>query len=197
MTLELCASFCSKYTFFGIEYGGECYCGNTFNNGSVKVEDAECSTPCPGNEAEWCGAGNRLSVYVRNGSGTGVGFVVPVSSSSSSVTTKMGSSASANVSYAGVLSTLKTSPASKTSGGNVTITCAHGPSASESCKASAGMKLDISFLLMALGLGIYGLAPCILKVGELPQDSIIREENVKGENFEADKKKLETGPIEA
>jgi len=172
MTLELCAPLCLETTFFGIEYGGECYCGNAFNNGSMKVEDAECSTPCPGNGAEWCGAGNRLSVYVRNESGTGVGFVAPVTSSTSSAATKLGGSTSASVSYEGVLST---SPASKTGGGNATITSAHGPSASEFSVASAGMKLDISSLLMAFGLGIYVLAPYILGVGELLADSGIKE----------------------
>jgi len=64
MTLEMCAQFCAGFMYFGVEYGGECYCGNSFNAGSVAVADRECSFLCPANNLEYCGAGNRLSSYV-------------------------------------------------------------------------------------------------------------------------------------
>ncbi|KAK4168541.1 putative copper radical oxidase [Cladorrhinum sp. PSN259] len=67
MTLEACSAFCSAYTYFGVEYARECYCGNSFNTGSVTAPASECSMTCAGNQYEYCGAGNRLSVYVRNG----------------------------------------------------------------------------------------------------------------------------------
>jgi hypothetical protein len=63
MTLELCESFCSGYTYWGTEYGRECYCGNSFNAGSVNASANDCSFLCPGNNLEYCGAGNRLSCY--------------------------------------------------------------------------------------------------------------------------------------
>ncbi|KAH8883555.1 WSC-domain-containing protein [Thozetella sp. PMI_491] len=66
LTLETCASFCSSFTYFGAEYGRECYCGNALNNGSIAAVEADCSFACGGNGTEVCGAGNRLSVYVRN-----------------------------------------------------------------------------------------------------------------------------------
>ena len=57
-------SNCTGWTYWGVEYGGECYCGNSFAAGSVTAPDSDCSFLCPGNSLEYCGAGNRLSTYV-------------------------------------------------------------------------------------------------------------------------------------
>lgn len=67
MTLEACAAFCSAYTYFGTEYSRECFCGNSFNAGSTLVAATQCSMTCSGNPFNYCGAGDRLSVYSRNG----------------------------------------------------------------------------------------------------------------------------------
>lgn len=64
MTLEQCASNCSGFKYWGVEYGGECYCGNSFGTGSVAAKEEDCGFLCPGNNLEYCGAGNRLSVYI-------------------------------------------------------------------------------------------------------------------------------------
>ncbi|KAL1297904.1 hypothetical protein AAFC00_006419 [Neodothiora populina] len=63
MTLESCASFCSGYNYFGIEYARECYCGNCFNAGSGALGTSSCSMTCTGNASEYCGGNNALSVY--------------------------------------------------------------------------------------------------------------------------------------
>ena len=63
MTIEDCAKSCESYRFFGLEYGRECYCGNTRNPESILVADSECTMACGGDESEICGALNRLSVY--------------------------------------------------------------------------------------------------------------------------------------
>ncbi|KKA29461.1 hypothetical protein TD95_003109 [Thielaviopsis punctulata] len=63
MTNELCAEFCSGYSMFGTEYGAECYCGNEVGRGSAAVDEGECNMQCTGSYAEYCGAGNRLSLY--------------------------------------------------------------------------------------------------------------------------------------
>ena len=66
MTVETCASFClPTYKIFGLEYGGECWCGNTFGTGAVVAPATDCNMPCGGNHAEVCGSGNRLSVYSK------------------------------------------------------------------------------------------------------------------------------------
>lgn len=72
MTIELCLKTCYNYQWAGVEYGQECWCGNTLNlNGDggagstpgKNVSDSECSFLCPGNQTEYCGAGVRLSLY--------------------------------------------------------------------------------------------------------------------------------------
>lgn len=72
-TPESCAVSCSGYTYFGVEYSSECYCGNTLNAGSVLTQngDAECNMPCAGNSTALCGAGNRLSMYRLGGTASG------------------------------------------------------------------------------------------------------------------------------
>ncbi|KAK4129599.1 copper radical oxidase [Parathielavia appendiculata] len=67
MTLEACQAYCSAYTYFGVEYSRECYCGDSFAAGSVAAPASECSMTCMGDSSQYCGAGNRLSVYARDG----------------------------------------------------------------------------------------------------------------------------------
>jgi hypothetical protein len=69
MTVEVCQAYCAGYTYFGLEYARECYCGNTINTaqGAVAAPESDCSSVCMGNKWEFCGQGNRLSLYVKNG----------------------------------------------------------------------------------------------------------------------------------
>lgn len=63
MTISMCASFCSKYALFGLEYGGECYCGNQLASGSNLAPSADCAMACNGNNTQLCGGPNRLTVF--------------------------------------------------------------------------------------------------------------------------------------
>lgn len=95
MTVELCYAFCTPlFSMFGLEYGGECYCGDLLQIGSVLAATTDCNMVCDGNAYEYCGAGNRLDVYRKNGTSgmtttssatatatTGVGRAVASSSS--------------------------------------------------------------------------------------------------------------------
>ncbi|KAH6611106.1 wsc domain containing [Trichoderma cornu-damae] len=65
MSNEDCAAFCANFTYFGTEYGSECYCGNALDPSSLKAPASDCNMLCSGNELEYCGAGNRLSVYTK------------------------------------------------------------------------------------------------------------------------------------
>jgi hypothetical protein len=67
MTIEVCQAFCAGYTYFGTEYGRECYCGNTFSAGSIAAPANECSVLCAGDVTQYCGGGNRLSCYQLSG----------------------------------------------------------------------------------------------------------------------------------
>ena len=72
-TIELCTAACQGYTYFGMEFGNECYCGNTIGAGSVNQASSDptvngCSMFCAGSENEYCGGPNRLDMYQLNGS---------------------------------------------------------------------------------------------------------------------------------
>ncbi|KAG9238758.1 putative glyoxal oxidase precursor [Amylocarpus encephaloides] len=88
MTLELCASNCAAFKYFGVEYGGECFCGNTIDPSVGRsTNQADCSFTCPGNEFEYCGAGNRLEMY---------GPIGGTSSSSSTASSSTGTGTSSS-----------------------------------------------------------------------------------------------------
>lgn len=53
------------YKYWGVEYGGECYCGDSWGDGSVDADENDCNFACPGDKLEFCGAGNRLSSYEK------------------------------------------------------------------------------------------------------------------------------------
>lgn len=97
MTLENCATFCSGSTMWGVEYGGECYCGNFLNPGSVVAPNTDCSFACPGSKLEYCGAGNRLSVYSLSPVGVGSSSSSQSSSSSTQSTSTSQSSSSSKI----------------------------------------------------------------------------------------------------
>ncbi|RMZ89345.1 hypothetical protein DV736_g3426, partial [Chaetothyriales sp. CBS 134916] len=63
MTTDSCADHCSTYTFFGTEYSGECYCGNTLSASSTNASLADCDMTCSGDSTEICGGPARLSLY--------------------------------------------------------------------------------------------------------------------------------------
>ncbi|KAI4223684.1 MAG: hypothetical protein L6R36_005237 [Xanthoria steineri] len=89
MTVEKCAAICKAFTLFGLEYGRECYCGNSLQAGSEKTLESQCNFPCPGNDAESCGAGNRLDVYHFGPATTTATTSVSVSTSSSASTSTL------------------------------------------------------------------------------------------------------------
>lgn len=72
LTIENCAAACSKYTYFGTEVSGECYCGNSFGTGSALAAGGNdptqngCSMTCNGNSTEYCGGANRLTTYRKD-----------------------------------------------------------------------------------------------------------------------------------
>ncbi|KAH7064884.1 WSC domain-containing protein [Macrophomina phaseolina] len=63
MSVEKCALYCSGYSYFGVEYGAECYCGNTVACSSVKSLATNCTMTCSGNSTEYCGNGGYLNMY--------------------------------------------------------------------------------------------------------------------------------------
>ncbi|KAM0339913.1 hypothetical protein ACHAPU_010745 [Fusarium lateritium] len=67
MTNENCVAFCQAggYLYAGTEYAQECYCGNEISNGGSNITDiTQCSMQCKGDIFSYCGAGNKLSVWL-------------------------------------------------------------------------------------------------------------------------------------
>jgi len=71
MTIDRCLSACWNYQYAGVEYGRECWCGNTINFAASSstgtpgenVSDTECDFSCPGNSSQFCGGNTRMSLY--------------------------------------------------------------------------------------------------------------------------------------
>lgn len=65
LTVESCVSTCFGlgYSIAAAEYGVQCFCDNFIRNGATSTADSDCSMPCAGDTSEYCGAGNRMSVY--------------------------------------------------------------------------------------------------------------------------------------
>lgn len=75
MTVDACATFAQKgnsgagYKYFGVEYGSECYVGNTLMpSGRILTETSEppsssCNMKCSGADLQICGGAGLLSLY--------------------------------------------------------------------------------------------------------------------------------------
>ncbi|KAI4228127.1 MAG: hypothetical protein L6R36_001907, partial [Xanthoria steineri] len=105
MTVEKCAAFCQGYTYMGIEYGSECYCGNTIGVGAAPVTDGSCSMTCGGDQTEICGGPSRLSFYQRSASSPGSSSASGISTRTSSTSSTSSSSTSSIISLPASVST--------------------------------------------------------------------------------------------
>jgi hypothetical protein len=64
-TIETCTAACNTagYSLAGMEYSVECWCGNSVGAGGALATASDCNMPCSGNNLEFCGGPNRLTVY--------------------------------------------------------------------------------------------------------------------------------------
>ncbi|KAK8061841.1 WSC-domain-containing protein [Apiospora phragmitis] len=61
---DICNTPQYQATYFGLEYGTECYCGSGDLAAFPRAgSPAECNKPCPANASEMCGSDWRLSLY--------------------------------------------------------------------------------------------------------------------------------------
>jgi hypothetical protein len=67
MTVEICDALCPVSTFYGLEYGDECWCGDLLQNNAFESLDDICTMECAGDSTELCGGMNALSLYQRAG----------------------------------------------------------------------------------------------------------------------------------
>jgi len=64
VTIQGCANFCRDggFDFAGLQNGSQCFCDNAFGSLGAATE-AECNTPCYGDQTTMCGGPWRNSVY--------------------------------------------------------------------------------------------------------------------------------------
>jgi len=63
MTVEVCATNCDGFSYYGVENGNDCYCGNEVIGAATTTG---CITQCPGNPNEICGGpNNKMNLYQK------------------------------------------------------------------------------------------------------------------------------------
>lgn len=163
LTLENCAAYCNggangaTYTYFGVEYGSQCFCGNTIMAGTVIANGqncpnsgtpsnngvCKCNMPCAGNSTERCGGSGTMEIYQRVGGTSSPSSVVTstsssslssvissISSSSTVISMSAPSSTPSSAPYGIVLSTSSSSaPATSTTGVSTSSTPIPSPQA--------------------------------------------------------------------
>ncbi|PIL30122.1 hypothetical protein GSI_07699 [Ganoderma sinense ZZ0214-1] len=115
MTYDSCISGCAAqgYSMAGIEYGSECYCGNSFENGAgVALDPSSCSMDCAGDSTTTCGGSWALTAFQSN-----VTLGIPSSASSSFAAASASASASliasiiASASVSAIITSISTAAA--------------------------------------------------------------------------------------
>ncbi|OBZ65507.1 putative fungistatic metabolite [Grifola frondosa] len=100
LTLNSCLSTCASqgFSMAGMEYGRECYCGNTFaNGGGAALAASSCNFPCAADKANTCGGNWALSLY-KQGSVDIAQLPAPSQNTSTSTSTSSsGSNSSINL----------------------------------------------------------------------------------------------------
>ncbi|KIV92643.1 hypothetical protein PV10_03916 [Exophiala mesophila] len=69
MTLELCARTAqsANYKYFGLEYAGECFAGNSIRESASQLSSSGCNMKCKGNDTQICGGPGALSLFQNTG----------------------------------------------------------------------------------------------------------------------------------
>ncbi|KAK0636800.1 carbohydrate-binding WSC, partial [Bombardia bombarda] len=65
LTPEKCVSACAAqgFSYAGVEYMSECWCGSTTPSSTLKADDSTCSLQCTGSSTETCGGAYLIDVY--------------------------------------------------------------------------------------------------------------------------------------
>ncbi len=117
-TVYNCIQACKGYTFAGLEYGQECYCGDAIDPTALPTVITECNMLCKGNSTEYCGAGSRLNVYKLGGVVLSSSISTTLSTSTTSSTSSRSSTtttSSSSSSYTSSLTRSSTTTSSTTS----------------------------------------------------------------------------------
>ncbi|KAF3934543.1 hypothetical protein ABW19_dt0208421 [Dactylella cylindrospora] len=90
VNITWCANYCAGYSWMGTSYSNECYCGNDL--GGVSKPLTDCNMLCVADQYSYCGAGSRLSLYIRNGTALPLTTASSVTSKVTETSTTVGPS---------------------------------------------------------------------------------------------------------
>ncbi|KAG8818809.1 hypothetical protein FRC19_010302 [Serendipita sp. 401] len=147
MSVEACCDACqgAGYSYSGLEYSGECFCGNTIT--APRAIDNRCNMPCYGKPTEICGGPNGLTVYEFGGTvwqdpsattSTSTSSSTPVQTQTSTTVSTATESTSTSTSTSTESTSTSTSTSSEsTSEGTSTSTSTSSESTSTSTSTSS------------------------------------------------------------
>ncbi|KAL8920259.1 MAG: hypothetical protein Q9172_004572 [Xanthocarpia lactea] len=137
MTVDMCLGLCYQYKYAGIEYGRECWCGDTLASTSVPASsESQCNFKCPGDNTQICGAGSRLTLYTRNSTEPMAGARIAAANVETS-TTSSSSRSSSSSSSSSRTSTSLSSSNSATQSSSRAATTSSSPSSSSSSTSTS------------------------------------------------------------
>ena len=55
--------FFTGYRFAGVEFGRECWCGNSYSSDLPELSDQHCNMPCSGDASKTCGGYLAIDIY--------------------------------------------------------------------------------------------------------------------------------------
>lgn len=63
--VDSCLQTCAGSTYAGLEYGKQCFCGDSIPSGRAPQASTlgSCNMPCAGNSSQICGGGSQISLY--------------------------------------------------------------------------------------------------------------------------------------
>ena len=64
MTRPKCANICRSYSYYGLEYGAQCFCGNTFR-GNPATHPSKCDHKCVGDTNTSCGGQSVMAIFQK------------------------------------------------------------------------------------------------------------------------------------
>ncbi|KAF8329334.1 concanavalin A-like lectin/glucanase domain-containing protein [Cantharellus anzutake] len=114
VTVDTCLSACdsANFNFAGVQYGQECWCGNSLNKGAVvgqSLNASQCDLACNGDASQKCGGCWALTLFQKSGSSSSS------SPSPSPSPTSLGSSSTTPATSAPAATTTSAIPAAPTS----------------------------------------------------------------------------------
>ncbi|KAL8684138.1 MAG: hypothetical protein Q9224_006581 [Gallowayella concinna] len=139
------------YQYAAIEYGRECFCGDSLASTSVPATaESQCSFKCPGDKTQICGAGNRLTLYTHKPVSANVkqanfaaakaddsSTSLPTSSTSSTRSTSSSSSTSSSPTSTTKTSSSSSTPASTSSSSSASTSSKSSTTSTKSSSSSS------------------------------------------------------------